>query len=58
MEQSKGHGILPRDGSKNTIGTFANRGVLVLILPAEPAEGNDWVLVLESLEDKPQEFNP
>jgi hypothetical protein len=38
----------PRDGSKRSIGTFNNKGVRKFDPPGEEAEGNDWVLVLES----------
>ena len=37
----------PRDGQATRIGTFANRGVRRFVPPGKPAEGNDWVLVLE-----------
>ena len=39
----------PRDGGKHKIGAFANRGVASFNPPGVSKEGNDWVLVLESL---------
>ena len=39
----------PKDGSKTSIGTFANRGVQQFDPPGEEAEGADWVLILESV---------
>ncbi len=39
----------PKDGSKKLIGTFSNKGVKSFNPPGEAAEGNDWVLILESL---------
>jgi len=38
----------PRDGSKISIGEFANSGVQEFDPPGEQSEGNDWVLILES----------
>ena len=38
----------PKDGSRKTIGSFANSGVLKFDPPGVEKEGNDWVLVLES----------
>jgi hypothetical protein len=38
----------PRDGSETVIGTFPNSGVKEFDPPGEPADGNDWVLVLDS----------
>jgi Protein of unknown function (DUF4038)/Putative collagen-binding domain of a collagenase len=37
----------PRDGSARAIGTFANRGTRRFTPPGKPANGNDWVLVLD-----------
>lgn len=37
----------PRDGSKKTIGSFANKGVQKFDPPGGTKEGNDWVLMLE-----------
>jgi hypothetical protein len=37
----------PRDGSKRSIGEFANTGVQDFDPPGEQMEGNDWVLILE-----------
>ena len=39
----------PKDGSKTSIGTFANKGVQQFDPPGEEAEGADWVLILESV---------
>ena len=38
----------PRDGSRKTFGSFANRGVQKFDPPGLEKEGNDWVLILES----------
>lgn len=38
----------PRDGKTSKIGKFKNSGVAEFNPPGEPAEGNDWVLILES----------
>lgn len=37
----------PRDGKYTAIGQFANKGTCTFTPPADEAEGNDWVLVLE-----------
>jgi hypothetical protein len=42
----------PRDGSARAIGTFANRGVRGFTPPGKPADGNDWVLVLDDIAKK------
>ncbi len=39
----------PRDGSFTEIGEFANTGIRSFDPPGEPADGNDWVLVLDSV---------
>jgi hypothetical protein len=39
----------PRDGSKQAIGTINNKGVSNFNPPGNSREGNDWVLILESL---------
>jgi hypothetical protein len=39
----------PRDGSKKLIATVPNKGVVNFNPPGDAKEGNDWVLVLESL---------
>jgi hypothetical protein len=39
----------PRDGSSVAIGTFQNKGILSFDPPGDMQDGNDWVLVLESL---------
>jgi hypothetical protein len=40
----------PRDGTSFFIGTFPNSGVLEFDPPDEPKNGNDWVLILDSVE--------
>jgi hypothetical protein len=37
----------PRDGSTSEIGIYKNKGVMVFDPPAEPQNGNDWVLILD-----------
>lgn len=37
----------PRDGSSKEIGIYKNKGVMVFDPPAEPQNGNDWVLILD-----------
>jgi Protein of unknown function (DUF4038)/Putative collagen-binding domain of a collagenase len=37
----------PRDGSAQSIGTFANQGERSFTPPGERREGNDWVLVID-----------
>ncbi|MEI6950041.1 glycoside hydrolase family 140 protein [Paraflavisolibacter sp. H34] len=39
----------PRTGDKQAIGSFANKGVKAFNPPGEKKDGNDWVLILESL---------
>jgi hypothetical protein len=39
----------PRDGSQKSISRIPNKGVQQFHPPGETAEGNDWVLVLESV---------
>lgn len=39
----------PRTGKSTAIGTFVNKGVKAFNPPGEKQEGNDWVLVLESI---------
>lgn len=39
----------PRTGGTTAIGTFANKGVKEFNPPGEQKDGNDWVLVLETL---------
>ena len=38
----------PRDGRAESIGLVPNAGVKRFVPPGQPAEGNDWVLVLDS----------
>ncbi len=38
----------PRDGSSMEAGEHTNSGVVTFDPPGEPADGNDWVLVLDS----------
>ena len=37
----------PRDGSVGDIGMLPNQGERMFNPPGDPAEGNDWVLVLD-----------
>jgi hypothetical protein len=39
----------PRDGKTEEVGTFTNTGVTEFDPPAAPQEGNDWVLILDSI---------
>ncbi len=39
----------PTDGTKIEIGEFENKGTHKFDPPGEPADGNDWVLVIDSL---------
>ena len=39
----------PRNGSKKAIGTFVNKGFRRFDPPGEQKDGNDWVLVLDSV---------
>jgi Protein of unknown function (DUF4038)/Putative collagen-binding domain of a collagenase len=39
----------PRNGEKKLIGTFNNKGVQSFNPPGEQQDGNDWVLVLETI---------
>lgn len=39
----------PKDGSRKPAGTFSNKGVRQFDPPGEEGEGNDWVLILESV---------
>jgi hypothetical protein len=39
----------PRDGSTKEIGSFDNKGVLSFDAPGEQENGNDWVLLLDSM---------
>lgn len=45
----KGSWYNPRNGSKKTIGTYVNKGFRKFDPPGEQREGNDWVLILESV---------
>jgi hypothetical protein len=42
----------PRDGSKQLIGVFPNKDVQKFFPPGEVKDGNDWVLILESVKEK------
>lgn len=48
-EKVKASWYSPRDGQTTKIGTFENSGVQQFDAPGEPADGNDWVLVLDSV---------
>jgi hypothetical protein len=39
----------PRDGTSTAIGLFANRGTRTFDPPGDPAVGNDWILVLDTV---------
>ena len=39
----------PRNGSERPIGVFGNKGIRKFDPPGEQKEGNDWVLILESV---------
>ena len=39
----------PRDGKTTAIGSFPNKGTQTFDPPGTPADGNDWVLVLDAL---------
>lgn len=39
----------PLDGKTTAIGTFPNKGTKTFDPPGTPADGNDWVLVLDAL---------
>ena len=39
----------PGNGSKTTIGSFSNKGILPFNPPGKQKDGNDWVLILESI---------
>lgn len=49
-EQIKASWFNPRSGEKSEIGTFDNAGSLSFDPPGEVEDGNDWVLVLNSVE--------
>ncbi len=38
----------PRNGNTTTAGTYPNKGTVTFNPPGEPANGNDWVLILDS----------
>lgn len=46
-EKVKASWFNPRDGKTTEAGSFPNKGVLSFDPPAEPANGNDWVLILD-----------
>jgi len=39
----------PRDGSRQSIGTFKNSGIREFTPPGKPEPGNDWVLILDTV---------
>jgi len=45
----KGSWFSPIDGRRQAIGTFANKGIQNFDPPGAEEEGNDWVLILESI---------
>ena len=40
----------PRSGESTTIGKFENSGIKTFDPPGDVADGNDWVLILDSVE--------
>lgn len=50
-DQVKATWYSPRDGKETEIGTFANEGTHAFDPPGEPKDGNDWVLILDSVEE-------
>ncbi len=40
----------PRDGHSTEAGTIDNAGVATFDPPGEPTDGNDWVLILDSVD--------
>jgi hypothetical protein len=48
-EKVKASWFNPRDGSYSKISEFNNEGVIDFDPPGEPENGNDWVLVLQSM---------
>ena len=40
----------PRNGQYQLIGTFANKGTKTFTPPGKEKNGNDWVLVMESVQ--------
>jgi hypothetical protein len=49
-DQIKASWYSPRDGNTTSIGIFPNNGVLEFNPPGDPKNGNDWVLILDSVE--------
>ncbi|MCB9354559.1 MAG: glycoside hydrolase family 140 protein [Lewinellaceae bacterium] len=49
-EQVKASWFNPRDGTTQNAGVFSNKGTLRFDPPGALANGNDWVLILESIE--------
>jgi hypothetical protein len=47
-KQVSAYWFSPKDGTKQYIGKFANKGTRQFNPPGEKKEGNDWVLVLEN----------
>lgn len=39
----------PRNGETHEIGTFANEGTRSFDPPGDPSDGNDWILILDSV---------
>ena len=39
----------PRNGKTTAIGTFPNKGTQEFNAPGEPKNGNDWVLILDTV---------
>jgi hypothetical protein len=49
-EKLMGWWYSPRDGKAKSAGLIKNEGVKKFTPPGTPAEGNDWVLVLDSVQ--------
>jgi hypothetical protein len=46
-QQAKASWYCPRDGRSVAIGTFPNQGIRKFTPPGTPADGNDWVLLVD-----------
>jgi hypothetical protein len=46
-QQAKASWYSPRDGRSVAIGTFPNQGIRKFTPPGTPADGNDWVLLVD-----------
>jgi hypothetical protein len=48
-EKVKASWFKPADGTQTAIGEFENKGTQTFNPPGEEKDGNDWVLILESI---------